>query len=101
MVVQVLLLSSNLTQGSWMRIMSVVWCVRYTPVRGKTTPKNPESPPHETFIHLNQQQKQLQLGQEFLSRQIGAGEIEFQSFSQFRGVVVEIQPTRNKIFAIF
>ena len=29
MVVQVLLLSSNLTQGSWMRIMSVVWCVRW------------------------------------------------------------------------
>ena len=28
-VVQVLLLWSNLTQGSWMRIMSVVWCVRY------------------------------------------------------------------------
>ena len=29
MVVQVLLLSSNLTQGSWMRIMSAVWCVRW------------------------------------------------------------------------
>ena len=29
MVVQVLLLSSNLTQGSCMRIMSVVWCVRW------------------------------------------------------------------------
>ena len=29
MVVQVLLLSSNLTQGSWTRIMSVVWCVRW------------------------------------------------------------------------
>ena len=28
MVVQVLLLLSNLTQGSGMRIMSVVWCVR-------------------------------------------------------------------------
>ena len=27
-VVQVLLLWSNLTQGSWIRIMSVVWCVR-------------------------------------------------------------------------
>ena len=27
-VVQVLLLWSNLTQGSWMRIMSVVWYVR-------------------------------------------------------------------------
>ena len=27
-VVQVLLLLSNLTQGSWMRIMLVVWCVR-------------------------------------------------------------------------
>ena len=28
MVVQVLLLLSNLTQGSWMRIMSAVWYVR-------------------------------------------------------------------------
>ena len=28
MVVQVLLLWSNLTQGSWMKMMSVVWCVR-------------------------------------------------------------------------
>ena len=27
-VVQVLLLWSNLTQGSWMKMMSVVWCVR-------------------------------------------------------------------------
>ena len=29
MVVLVLLLSSNLTQGSWMRIRSAVWCVRW------------------------------------------------------------------------
>ena len=29
MVVQVLLLWSNLTRGSWMRMMSVVWCVRW------------------------------------------------------------------------
>ena len=28
-VVQVLLLWSYLTQGSWMRMMSVVWCVRW------------------------------------------------------------------------
>ena len=29
MVVQVLLIWSNLTQGSWIRMISVVWCVRW------------------------------------------------------------------------
>ena len=29
MVVQVLLIWSNLTQGSWIEMISVVWCVRW------------------------------------------------------------------------